>query len=185
MAFKIIQKIPTISIASAGGISTSIPIAMKTGYLRITPEDNVYIEISPNPQVNNVSSVWVPGGDTVEIKEEWGSRAFVGIQTGSSTTIIFEPGTAAGFEIGDVVSISGASPVGVNTIFTTVNSIETSTSYDSYYNTRMTVNWNTSGIATVTNQVGEVRKVTKVAAYNAGSGANKIHITEVQLNSYA
>ena len=49
----------------------------------------------------------------------------------------------------------------------------------------MTVNWNTSGIATVTNQVGEVRKVTKVAAYNAGSGANKIHIAEIQVNSYA
>jgi hypothetical protein len=119
------------------------------------------------------------------MKEEWGSRAFVGIQTGSSTTIIFESGTAAGFAVGDVVSISGASPVGVNTIFTTVDSIETSTSYDSYYNTRMTVDWNTSGIATVTNQVGEIRKVTKVAAYNAGASANKIHIAEIQVNSYA
>lgn len=185
MAFKLIQKIPLISIATSGGISTSIPIAMKTGYLRITPEDNAYIEVSPTPGIDTTTSIWVSGGDSVVMKEEWGSRAFVGIQTGSSTTIIFEPGTAAGFEIGDVVSISGASPAGVNTSFTTVDSIETSTSYDSYYNTRMTVNWNTSGIATVTNQVGEVRKVTKVAAYNAGSGANKIHITEIQANAYA
>jgi hypothetical protein len=105
--------------------------------------------------------------------------------TGASTTIIFESGTAAGFEVGDIVSISGASPVGVNTNFATVNSVETSTSYDSYYNTRMTVNWNTSGITTVTDPVGDIRKVTRVAAYNAGSGANKIHITEVQVNSYA
>ena len=185
MSFKIVQKIPTISIASSGGISTSVPIAMKTGYLLITPEDSAYVEISPNPQVDNVSSLWVPGGNSVVIKQEWGSRSFIGIQTGSSTTIIFESGTAAGFEVGDVVSISGASPVGVNTIFTTVNSIETSTSYDSYYNTRMTVNWNTSGITTVTNPVGEIRKVTKVSAYNAGSGANKIHITEIQANAYA
>jgi hypothetical protein len=185
MSFKIVQKIPTISIASAGGISTSIPIAMKTGYLRITPEDSAYIEISPNPQVDNASSLWVSGGDTVVIKQEWGSRSFIGIQTGSSTTIIFESGTAAGFAVGDVVSISGASPAGVNTSLTTVNSIETSTSYDSYYNTRMTVNWNTSGITTVTSPVGEIRKVTKVAAYNAGSGANKIHITEIQANAYA
>ena len=49
----------------------------------------------------------------------------------------------------------------------------------------MTVNWNTSGIATVTTPVGEIRKVTKVAAYNAGSGANKIHISEIQVNAYA
>jgi hypothetical protein len=185
MSFKIVQKISTISIASSGGISTSVPIAMKTGYLRITPEDSAYIEINPNPQVDNVSSIWVAGGDTVVIKQEWGSRSFIGIQTGSSTTIIFEPGTAAGFAVGDVVSISGASPVGVNTIFTTVDSIETSTSYDSYHNTRMTVNWNTSGITAVTSPVGEIRKVTKVAAYNAGSGANKIHITEIQANAYA
>ena len=185
MAFKLIQKIPSISIATSGGISTSIPIAMKTGYLRITPEDNAYIEIGPTPEVDNVSSIWVSGGDYVVIKEEWGSRSFVGIETGSSTTIIFESGTAAGFEVGDVVSINGASPVGVNTNFTTVTSVETSTSYDSYYNTRMTVNWNTSAIATVTNPVGDIRKVTKVAAYNAGSGANKIHISEIQVNAYA
>jgi hypothetical protein len=185
MAFKLIQKIPSISIASSGGISTSIPIALKTGYLRITPEDNARIEISPNPEIDTTSSIWVAGGDSVVIKQEWGSRAFVGILTGSSTTIIFESGTAAGFEIGDVVSISGVSPVGVNTIFTTVNNVETSTSYDSYHNTRMTVNWNTSGITTVTVPVGEIRKVTKVAAYNAGSGANKIHISEVQVNAYA
>ena len=185
MAFKLIQKIPAISIATSGGISTSIPIAMKTGYLRITPEDNAYIEISPNPGIDTTTSIWISGGDSVTIKEEWWSRAFVGIETGPSTTIIFESGTAAGFEVGDVVSISGASPVGVNTNFATVNSVETKTSYDSYYNTRMTVNWNTSGITTVTSPVGDIRKVTKVAAYNAGSGANKIHITEVQVNAYA
>ena len=73
----------------------------------------------------------------------------------------------------------------MNTNFATVATVDHSTSYDSYHNTRLTLNWNTSAIASVTNPEGELRKVTRVAAYNAGSSVNKIHITEVQVNAYA
>jgi hypothetical protein len=185
MTFKIVQKVAAIDISSPGGISTSAPIAMKTGYIRITPELDAYIEVGPNPGINTSTSVWIPGGETIIIKEEWGSKGFVGVETGSNTTILFPGGTGGGFNVGEYVSINGVSPVGVNTTYAIVTSVDNRTSYDSYHNTKLTLDWDTSSITSVSNPEGELRKVTKVAAYNAGSGANKIHITEVQINSYA
>lgn len=185
MTLKVVQKVTAVNIASSGGISTSVPIAMKTGYIRITPTQNSYIEIGPNPGINTNTSVFVPANETIILKEEWGSKGFVGIITGTNTTIIFPQGTGGGFIVGEVVAISGCSPAGVNTNFATVVTVDDRMSYDSYHNTRLTLNWNTNSISSVTNSEGELRKVTKVAAYNAGSGANKVHITEVQVNAYA
>jgi hypothetical protein len=185
MTFKVIQKIPAIEIASVGGVSTSIPISMKTGYIRITPEQSAYIEVGPNPGINTSTSIWVPGGESIIIKEEWGSKSFVGVQTGTTTTIIFADGTGGGFALGEYVSVSGVTPAGVNTNFTTVSAVDNRSSYDSYYGSKLSVNWNTTSQGPVTIPAGELRKVTKVAAYNAGTGSNKIHITEIQVNAYA
>lgn len=185
MTFKVVQKVNAINIAASGGISTSEPIAMKTGYIRITPENNAYIEVGPNPGINTSNSVWVPGGTTITIKEEWGSKGFVGIYTGVNTTIIFPEGTGGGFNVGDYVAVSGASPVGVNTNYAIVTSVDNRASYDSYHNTRLTLDWDTSSISTISDSEGELRKITRVAAYNSGVGSNKIHITEVQVNAYA
>lgn len=185
MTFKVVQKVTAVDIASSGGISTSVPIAMKTGYIRVTPTQNSYIEVGPNPGIDTSTSVFVPANNTIILKEEWGSKGFVGIITGATTTIIFPEGTGGGFRVGEVVAISGCSPSGVNTNFATVATVDDRMSYDSYHNTRLTLNWNTSSVASVTDQEGELRKVTRVAAYNAGSAANKVHITEVQVNAYA
>jgi len=185
MTFKIVQKVAAIEIASSGGISTSAPIPMKTGYIMITPTQNSYIEVGPNPGVNTSTSVFVPANNTIVIKEEWGSKGFVGIETGSSTTIIFPEGTGGGFEVGETVSISGCSPIGINTNFATITSVDNRTSYDSYHNTRLTLDWNTSSISEVTNPEGELRKITRVAAYNSSSTPNKIHVTEIQVNAYS
>jgi hypothetical protein len=183
--FKIVQKVDSINISSPGGISTSSPIPMKTGYIRITPTADTYIEVGPNPGINTANSLWISGGESIILKEEWGSKGFVGIETGSNTTIIFQAGTGGGFNVGDVVAIGGATQVGVNTNYSTVVSVDDRVSYDSPYGTRLTLDWNTSGVSDATNVSGELRKVVKVAAYNAHSGANKIHIMEVQVNSYA
>jgi len=185
MTFKIVQKVSAVDIPSPSGISTSEPIPMKTGYIRIIPTQNSYIEIAPNPGIDTTTSVFVPANSEVILKEEWGSKGFVGIITGATTTIIFPEGTGGGFMVGDTVSISGCSPSGINTNFSTVLSVDNRTSYDSYHNTRLTLDWDTSSIGTVLDQEGELRKVVKVACYNAGTGANKVHITEIQVNAYA
>jgi hypothetical protein len=183
--FKIVQKIDSVNIPTPGGISTSLPIPMKTGYIRITPTANTYIEVGPNPGINTTNCLWVPGGESVILKEEWGSKSFVGIETGSTTTIIFQAGTGGGFIVGDVVAISGASQVGVNTNYSTVVSVDNRASYDSPHGTKLSLDLDTSGISTAIGVSGELRKVVKVAAANASSGPNTIHIMEVQVNAYS
>lgn len=182
-AFKIVQKIPSLTIGSAAGISTSGPIALKSGYLRIAPTQNTIVEIGPTPGINTSTSFWVPANNEVILKESVRSHQTVGIITGTTTTVIFPEGTGSPFDVGDYVELTGISPSGINTNFALVSSVDKTTSYNGYHNTRLTLNWNTSSQAAVTDAEGELRKVTKIAAYNDGSSSNTIHITEVQVVS--
>lgn len=185
MTFKIVQTIPDLILSSVGGISTTSPISVKTGYFRITPEDDAYIEIGVNPGVSSTSSsLWVAGKQSVVIKETKGSQTFSGIQTGTSTKIFLKEGLGSTFEVDDYISITGVTPSGINTSITRVTAVDQSSDYYGYITTRITTDWNTSSIgSTVTNPSGELRKVLKIAALNDGSGANTIHITEVQVSS--
>lgn len=182
-AYKIVQNIPSLAIGSSAGISTTGPISLKSGYLRIAPTGNTYIEIGANPGINTSTSFWVPANSEVVLKENVRSQPTVGIITGTTTTVIVPEGTSSAFNVGDYVELTGISPVGINTTFTQVLSVDNNTSYNGYYNTRLTLSWNTSGQTTPTDVNGELRKVTKIAAYNASAGSNTINITEVQVIS--
>lgn len=182
-AFKIVQKIPSLSIGSSAGVTTSGPIALKSGYIRIIPKGDAYIEIGANPAAFSNSSVWVPANTEVILKETVRSQPTVGIITGTTTTVIIPEGTTCAFNVGDYVALSGISTTGINTNFAQVTAVDNSTGYDGYHVTRLTLNWNTSAQPPVANGNGELRKVTKIAAYNDSSSSNTIHITEVQVVS--
>jgi len=182
-AFKIVQKLPSLTISSAAGISTSGPIAIKSGYFRIVPTGNAYIEIGSNPVISNQSSIWVAANSELIIKESVRSEPVVGIITGTTTTVIIPEGTGSAFNVGDCVELTGASPSGINTNFAQVASVDDTTNFSGYHNTRLTLNWNTSTQSTPTLTNAELRKVTKIAAYNDSANSNTIHITEVQVVS--
>lgn len=182
-AFKIVQNIPSLSIASASGVSTSGPIALRSGYLRIVPTQNTFIDLGATPGINTSTSFWVSANSEVVLKEAVRSEPTVGIITGTTTTVIFQEGTGSVFSVGDYVELTGISPSGINTNFAQVATVDNSSGYNGYHNTRLTLNWNTSSQGAVTDAGGELRKVTKIAAYNDSSNPNTIHITEVQVVS--
>ena len=183
-AFKIVQKIPSLTIASASGISTSGPIALKSGYLRIAPTQNTFIEIGANPGIDTSTSIWIPANTEVILKEVTvRSQPTVGIITGTTTTIEVPEGTTSAFDVGDYVALTGISTTGINTNYALVTSVDRTTSYNGYHNSRLTIDWNTSARPPVANGNGELRKAIKIAAYNDSSSPNTIHITEVQVVS--
>lgn len=182
-AFKIVQKIPSLTIGSASGISTTGPIALKSGYLRIIPSGNAYIEIGTNPGIDTASSIWTPANSELILKETVRSQPTVGIITGTTTTVIIPEGTSCAFDVGDYVQLTGVSAVGINTNSAQVVSVDNTTSYNGYFNTRLSINWNTSTRPPVADGTGELRKITKIAAYNDSASSNTIHITEVQVVS--
>jgi hypothetical protein len=182
-AFKIVQKIPSLVIGSASGISTSAPISLKSGYLRIVPTQNTFIEIGSNPGINTSTSFWVSANTEIIIKETVRSQSTVGILTGSSTTVVLPEGTTSAFNVGDYVELSGISTTGINTNFAQVTSVINPSSYNNPYSARIVLNWNTSSQPPVINGTGELRKVIKVAALNDSANPNIVHITEVQVVS--
>lgn len=182
-AYKIVQKIPSLIIGSSSGISTTGPIPLKSGYIRIVPTGNVYIEMGSNPGINTSTSFWIPANNEVVLKETVRSQPTVGIITGTTTTIIIPEGTSSAFDVGDYVELTGISTTGINTSFAQVLSVDKDTSYNGYHGTRLSIDWNTSSQPPATDANGELRKVTKIAVYNASAGSNTINITEVQVVS--
>jgi len=182
-AYKIVQKLPSIVIGSASGISTTGPIPLKSGYLRIVPNGNAYVEVGTNPGINTSTSIWVSANSELILKESVRSQPTVGIITGTTTTVIIPEGTSCAFDVGDYVELTGITTTGINTNFAEVVSVDNTTNYNGYYNTRLTINWNTSSRPPVLDGKGELRKVTKIAAFNDSASPNTIHITEVQVVS--
>jgi hypothetical protein len=120
MATKIIQDtvIPRLS-PSAGVAVTSVPIALKSGYLRITigatsSSYGGYVAIGTDPVVNRNSFHIVPYGTDI-LKETMRRQVIVGVTTGTTTTIRFADSVANPFESTDYITIAGAATAGINT----------------------------------------------------------------------
>lgn len=172
-AYKIVQKISDLST----GITTSDPIAVKTGYFRIVPETDCYIEIGTTPFISTTNSIWIKAGNELILKESPVSQRIVGVTTGSSTVVYIPEGTFSEFSVGDTVELTGIAPSGINTNSATVLSIDATGGVNGGFSRKITLNWNTSTQSAPTDQTGELRKVIKIGASSSG----KVHITEVQI----
>ena len=120
MATKIIQdtQIPRLS-PTVGVASTSVPIALKTGYLRITIGSTTgssggYIAIGENP-VATSDNYHITSYSVDIIKERLVRIPVVGITTGSSTVLRFDSNVTTPFQSGDFVTIENAPTSGINT----------------------------------------------------------------------
>lgn len=178
MALKIVQTVNAV-FPPNNGISTSNPINLKSGYLRMTSSgagNHIAIIDGNNVGVSSESSFLIPADTTEIIKERVARQRITGITTGSTTIVHFGENCGNPFVVGDHVSIVGAQPSGINTDFNLV----TATSSQS-----ITINYNSTavtGVITTTN-ADAVRSV-KVAVFSEGNNAH-LHITEVQISSQA
>lgn len=179
MALKIVQNINAV-IPPNNGISTSAPINLKTGYLRLTSSNaGNHIAIIDGNNVAGVSSessFLVAVNTSVVLKERVARQRISGITTGTTTVIHFGENCGNPFVIGDHVSIVGAQPSGINTDFNLITAISSQSITINYNSTAVT------GIITTTN-ADAVRSI-KIAAYPEGNNSH-LHITEVQISSQA
>lgn len=159
MATKIIQdtQIPRIS-PPVGIASTSVPIALKSGYLRITigsTGNNAggYVAIGTNPVVTRNSFHIVPYGTDI-LKESMKRQVISGIVTGTTTKIIFDTNAGNPFELTDYVTISGAPTSGINTTHNSIASLDDSS---------VTINFNSSAITSPNISGAALYKSVKVA----------------------
>ena len=159
MATKVIQdtQIPRLS-PSSGVAVTSVPIALKSGYLRITigstgPSAGGYVAIGTNPVVSRNSFHVVPYGTDI-IKESMKRQVIAGITTGTTTTLTFNNNAGNPFESTDYVTISGAPTAGINTSHNAIISLDDSS---------VTINFNSSAITSPNINGAVLYKSVKIA----------------------
>ena len=168
-------------IATSGVSTQSSAISQQSDALRVVAEGaGVHVAIGTNPTADathyyvssNESDVITIGPIT--------SQRVVGITTGSTTTIDFPEGTGCPFNIGDAVTLTVNGQSYYDFTHQILSDINTTSNVGGYFNTRVTINYNSSGVATAFNApYAELRKSIKVAV-KTNSGTGTAFIQQVQ-----
>ena len=169
MAIKVVQKVNRIT-ANVSTATTSNPIALKSGYLRVsTGLTSVYVEIGSEPVATTNSFQITPYGNEV-LKERIARQKISGITTGTTTIVSFSENAGNPFLVGDYVTIQNAQPAGINTEHKLVTQV---------LNDSLTISHNSSsivGVITTTN--ANIARSVKVSVL-AASGTQDVSITEI------
>jgi len=167
----------SISVVS-GTATTSSTLSIQTKALRVVATAPAFIAIGTNPSAT-IADYYVPSGGTAVLALSPASQRIVGITTGTTTTITFPEGTGSPFEVGDYVSLTSVGQTYYNFTHQPVTAVDSSTGYNGYYSTRVSIGTNTSGILTAFSTDGNLRKSVKVSAY--GTGAGTLYYQQIQI----
>jgi len=175
MAIKVVQNVNRIT-ANVSTATTSNPIALKSGYLRVsTGSTSIYVETGApsasggNPIVTINSFQICPFGNEV-LKERIARQKIAGIATGTSTIVSFSENAGNPFLVGDYVTIQNAQPAGINTEHKLVTEV---------FNDSIVILHDSSsivGVITTTN--ANIARSVKVSVL-ATSGSQDVSITEI------
>jgi hypothetical protein len=169
MAIKVVQKVNRIT-ANVSTATTSNPIALKSGYLRVsTGSTSIYVEIDSEP-VANINSFQIGTYGNEVLKERIARQKIAGITTGTTTIVSFSENAGNPFLVGDYVTIQNAQPAGINTEHKFVTQV---------FNDSIVILHDSSsivGVITTTN--ANIARSVKVSVL-AASGTQDVSITEI------
>jgi hypothetical protein len=169
---------------TAGAASTSSAFSIQSNVLRVVAVGgSAHIAIGVNPSAST-SDYYVSSGDSVTLGLTKASNRVVGITTGTTTIVTVPEGTQVPFGVGDYVTLTTSDQPYYNFAHRQVLSVDTSAGVNGYYQTRMTVSYNSSGIVTAfSSQDASVTLSNKVSAYGVGSGT--LYYQQVQISGQA
>ena len=158
-------------------------ISQQSDNLRVVAETaGVYVNYGANPVSTN-ENIYVPVGEGEDISlGPVQSQRVVGITTGTTTIIDFPEGTGCPFGPGDAVTLT-ANQSNFNFTHQLVQSVDNTAGVGGYFNTRMTVNYNSASVTDVfdAQQFAEIRKSIKVSV-KTETGTGKAYIQQVQVS---
>ena len=169
---------------TAGAATTSSAFSVQSSVLRVVAVGGAaHVTIGVNPTATN-TDYYVPAGDTVTLGLTKASNRVVGITTGTTTIVTVPEGTQVPFAVGDYVTLTASGQSYYNFTNQQVLSVDTSAGVNGYYQTRMTVNYNSSGIVTAFSSADASMIISnKISAYGVGSGT--IYFQQVQITGQA
>ena len=169
---------------TAGAATTSSAFTVQSSVLRVVAVGGAaHVAIGVNPIATN-TDYYIPSGETVTLGLTKASNRVVGVTTGATTTITVPEGTQVPFGVGDYVSLTANGQSYYNFTHAQVTSVDTTTNFNGYHQTRMVVSYNSSGIVTAfSSSDATISLSNKVSAYGAGSGT--LYFQQVQITGQA
>ena len=138
------------SIALAGTAATSSAFKVQSSVVRVVAKGApAFVAIGTNP-VATTSDYYVPAGGTATLGITKASQRVVDIIVGAATTLVCPEGTQMPFVVGDRVTIQDSSDSNYDTKINNakVTAVYASSGRDGYFQTRIRVAADTSGIST-------------------------------------
>ena len=167
---------------TAGTATTSNTFSVRSDVLRVVAVGgSAHVAVGSTPSATS-ADYYVPLGGTATLALTKASNRVSGITTGNTTIVSVPEGTQVPFAVGDYVTLSGS--LYHNFTHVEVLSVDTSSGVNGFFQTRMIVNYNSSGIVTAFNSPdASVTASNKVSAYGVGSGS--LYYQQVQITSQA
>ena len=167
---------------TAGTATTSSAFSVQSSILRVVAVGGAaHISVGSTPSAT-AADYYVPSGGTATLAITKASNRVAGVTTGTTTIVTVPEGTQVPFGVGDYVTLSGS--LHHNFTHAQVLSVDTSSGVNGFFQTRMSVNYNSSGIVTTFNSPdASVTASNKVSAF--GSGAGVLYHQQVQITSEA
>jgi len=168
---------------TAGAASTSSAFTVQSSVLRVVAVGGAaHIAVGETPSATT-ADYYVPSGETVTLGLTKASNRVVGVTTGTTTIIDCPEGTQAPFGVGDFVTLSGSQYH--NFTHAEVLSVNTTSTYDGYFQKRFTVNYNSSGILTAFNSPDASVSLSYRLAARTEGGAGTLYAQQVQISGQA
>lgn len=170
---------------TAGAASTSASsFLVQSSVLRVVAVGGaVHVAVGCTPSATN-SDYYIASGESATLALTKASNRVVGVTTGATTTVTVPEGTQVPFGVGDYVTLTATGQSYYNFTHQEVLSVDTSTGVNGYYQTRMTVNYNSSGIVTAFAPTDATVSISnKVSTYGVGSGT--LYYQQVQITGQA
>ena len=169
---------------TAGAATTSSAFSVQSSVLRVVAVGGAaHISVGGNPSATS-TDYYISSGGSETLALTKASNKVVGVTTGTTTTIIVPEGTQVPFGVGDYVSLTVGGQSYYDFTHKQVLSVDTSAGINGYYQTRMTVDNNSSGILTAFAPTdASVSISNKVSAYGVGSGT--LYFQQVQISGQA
>jgi hypothetical protein len=142
-----------------------------------------HVAIAASP-ATTATDYYIPSGTAVTLAMTKASNRVVGVTTGTSTIVTFAEGTQAPFGVGDYISLTANGQSYYDFSHQRVASVDTSSGLNGYFQGRITVSYNSSGILTAFAPTDATAVISqKIAAFGAGSGA--LYYQQVQITNQA
>jgi len=169
---------------TAGTATTSSAFSVQSSVLRVVAVGGAaFISVGATPSAT-AADYYVASGGTETLALTKASNRVVGVTTGTTTTVIVPEGTQVPFGVGDYVTLTASGQTYYNFSHQQVLSVDTTSGVGGYYQTRMVVNYNSSGIVTAfASPDASVIASNKVSAFGAGAGT--LYYQQVQISGQA